>query len=69
MFYCDAKYSDIPVHSRCYLFLGCGGKKWVQPFISWNSKICFLYLKNELIKLSYFAHADTNLGKLNVNNY
>ena len=41
--------------------------KWVQPFRLWNSKICYIYLKNKFMKLAYFSHADTNLGKLNVN--
>ena len=52
---------------RCYLFLDSCGQKWLQPFRSRNSKISFIYLKNDLMKWADFLHAVTNLGKLNVN--
>ena len=68
--YCDAKQSDILRGSsqvHCNLFLGSCGQKWVQPFRSWNSKISYIFLENELMKWVDLLHADTNLGKLNVN--
>ena len=70
VFYCDAKHSDnlrSSSHVRCYLFLDSCGQKLVQPFGSRNSKICFIYLNNELMKWADFLNAVTNLGKLNVN--
>ena len=61
------RYFTSSSHVRCYLFLESCGQKWVQPFRSWNSKICFIYLKNELMKWADFLHANTNLGKINFN--
>ena len=69
VFYSDAKnLNALPDSSqvRCYLFLGDRGQKWALPFRLWNSEICCISRVNwwnELI----FLHADTNLGKLNVN--
>ena len=51
----------------CYLFLGSWGQKRAQPFRSWNSKICHIYLKNILMKWADFLHTDTNSRKRNVN--
>ena len=69
LFYCDTKHYDISLvssHVSCYLFLGGWGQKLMQPFRSWISKICNIYLKNESLKWVDFFHADTNVGNLNV---
>ena len=67
VFYCDVKYFPI---LRCPFIL-FATSFWVVVVKNGrslldHSKICYISLKNEVMKWTDISHADTNLGKFNI---